>query len=980
MRNTIRKFALAISFMLVVILPALGQQNVVEEKDYVAYLFTYFQGNHISEEAVCYAVSMDGYNYWALNGNKPVIDSKVISSTGGVRDPHILRCQDGKTFYMVLTDMVSANGWDSNRAMVLLKSTDLVNWSHSVINMQKRYDGQEKLKRVWAPQTIYDPEAGKYMVYWSMKYGDGADVIYYAYANTEFTDLEGEPKPLFVPENRKSCIDGDIVYKDGIYHLFYKTEGNGNGIKVATTRSLTSGKWSEEPDYKQQTKEAVEGAGTFKLINQDKYILMYDVYMKGGYQFTETTDLKNFKAIDSEVKMNFHPRHGTIIPITRDELVRITDKWGKPAELGVLPNNLAVLPLVAQHVTVSGPDGKLLLTVTCPDGGEATYSITYNGKQMLESSPLGLQTNVGDFAKAMKMTGHQERKLDSVYEQTRIKASRVHYLANELVCNFVNEKGQKVDVTFRVSNNDVAFRYTLPKQGERGSVTVNSEKTGFRFPSKTTTFLTPQSDAMIGWKRTKPSYEEEYKADAPMDVRSQYGHGYTFPCLYHVGEDGWVLVSETGVSSRYCASRLSDATEGNLYTLTFPMPEENNGNGTIAPAFALPGSTPWRTITVGETLKPIVETTVMWDVVEPLYETEHDYRMGRGTWSWILWQDGSINYDDQVRYVDLAAAMGYEYVLIDNWWNTNIGHERMATLIDYAQSKGVDVFLWYSSSGYWNDIEQGPTNLMDNPIARKREMKWMQKLGVKGIKVDFFGGDKQETIRLYEAILSDADDHGLMVIFHGCTVPRGWERMYPNYVGSEAVLASENLIFNQHFCDEEAFNACLHPFIRNTIGCMEFGGTFLNKRLNRGNNGGTTRRTTDVFQLATAVLFQNPIQNYALAPNNLMDAPQVCLDFMKKVPTTWDEIRFIDGYPGKYVVIARRHDQQWYVVAVNGTKEVLKLKLELPMLAGQTVDSYSDDKQFQPQLKNMKLKADGKLQLTLQPEGGAVLVTSSNVH
>lgn len=343
MRSTFKSIAVAISLIFSVVLSAFSQQKEVQEKDYVAYLFTYFTGNHISEEAVCYAVSMDGYSYWALNGGKPVLDSKVISSTGGVRDPHILRGEDGKTFYMVLTDMVSANGWDSNRAMVLLKSNDLVNWTHTVINMQKKYEGQESLKRVWAPQTIFDPEAGKYMVYWSMQYAGGPDIIYYAYANDDFTDLEGEPKVLFLPENRKSCIDGDIVYKDGVFHLFYKTEGHGNGIKVATTRSLTSGQWTEEPDYKQQTTDAVEGAGTFKLIGQDKYILMYDVYMKGRYQFTETTDLKNFKVIDNDVKMNFHPRHGTIIPITRDELLRITEKWGKPVELGQLPNN-PVLP------------------------------------------------------------------------------------------------------------------------------------------------------------------------------------------------------------------------------------------------------------------------------------------------------------------------------------------------------------------------------------------------------------------------------------------------------------------------------------------------------------------------------------------------------------------------------------------------------------------------------------------------------------
>lgn len=631
-------------------------------------------------------------------------------------------------------------------------------------------------------------------------------------------------------------------------------------------------------------------------------------------------------------------------------------------------------PLAAQSVSVNGPDGKLQLTVSCPSAnGEVSYAVTYNGKQMLESSPLGMETNVGDFYRGLQLKEHKVTALDTVYEQSRIKASRIHYWANELLCSFVNGEGKNVQITFRVSNNDVAFRYTLPREQGKGSVTVNSERTGFRFPSQTTTFLCPQSDAMIGWKRTKPSYEEEYKADAPMNERSGYGHGYTFPCLFKVGDDGWVLLSETGVDSRYCGSRLSDWDNG-VYRIAFPMPEENNGNGTVSPAFSLPGSTPWRTVTVGETLKPIVETTVPWDVVEPRYTTTHDYKPGRGTWSWILWQDGSINYDDQVRYVDLAAAMGYEYVLIDNWWDNNIGRDRMEQFIKYARSKGVEVFLWYSSSGYWNDIEQSPVNRMDNSIARKQEMRWLQSLGVKGIKVDFFGGDKQETLRLYEEILSDADDHGLMVIFHGCTLPSGWERMYPNYVGSEAVLASENLVFSQHFCDNEAFNATLHPFIRNAVGCMEFGGVFLNKRLNRSNDGGTIRRTTDIFQLATAVLFQNPIQNFALAPNNLTDAPQICLDFMKQVPTTWDETRFIDGYPGRYIVLARRHGNTWYIAAVNATAEPLKLKLDLPVLAGQEVSLYSDDKKMQPQLKLQKIKTDGSLQLTVQPQGGAVIV------
>lgn len=315
----------------------------VVEKDCSAYLFTYFTGNRIEEEAICFAVSEDGFNYYALNENKPVIDSKQISSTGGVRDPHILRGEDGRTFYMVVTDMVSAKGWDSNRAMVLLKSTDLVNWSSSIVNIQTKYSGQEDLLRVWAPQTIYDRDKGKYMIYWSMLYKGGVDIIYYAYANDDFTDIEGEPKPLFLPSSGKSCIDGDIVYKDGIYHLFYKTEGHGNGIKKATTTSLTSGEWREYNDYKQQTQEAVEGAGVFKLINTDTYILMYDVYMKGRYQFTQSTDLDQFKVIDNSISMDFHPRHGTVIPITRKELKRLTDRWGKPEALRMETSNNPIL-------------------------------------------------------------------------------------------------------------------------------------------------------------------------------------------------------------------------------------------------------------------------------------------------------------------------------------------------------------------------------------------------------------------------------------------------------------------------------------------------------------------------------------------------------------------------------------------------------------------------------------------------------------
>lgn len=635
---------------------------------------------------------------------------------------------------------------------------------------------------------------------------------------------------------------------------------------------------------------------------------------------------------------------------------------------------MACSQMWAQKTSVYGPDSLLKVDVTI-DGGRPSYSVTYNGKVFLEPSPLGFVADVGDFSRDMTLSGSKTRSINENYTLDRIKKSAVTYTANELKVSLANKENKTVNVTFRVSNNDIAFRYEMPRYGETGSIVINNETTGFNLPAQTTTFLTPQSDAMIGWKRTKPSYEEEYAADAPLTARSKFGHGFTFPCLFHIGNDGWVLISETGVDSRYCASHLNDATAEGVFTIAFPMPEENNGNGTVAPGMALPGATPWRTITVGETLKPIVETTIPWDVVQPRFTSEHKYKYGRGTWSWIMWQDGSANYDDQVTYIDLAASLGYEHILIDAWWDKNIGREKMTELVNYAKSKNVDVMLWYSSSGYWNDIEQSPTGIMDNPIARKREMKWMQEIGVKGIKVDFFGGDKQETMRLYEAILSDADDYGLTVIFHGCTLPRGWERMYPNYVGSEAVLASENLIFSQHANDNEAFNACLHPFIRNTVGCMEFGGTLLNKRLNRTNDGGCVRKTTDVFQIATAVLFQNPVQNFAIAPNNLTDAPEEIINFMKDVPTTWDETAFIDGYPGKYCVLARRHGDKWYIAGINATKEPLKLKLDLNMInKGDKATIYYDDSKRRATMKHIDIKNPNNTPVTIQPEGGFVLI------
>ncbi len=625
-------------------------------------------------------------------------------------------------------------------------------------------------------------------------------------------------------------------------------------------------------------------------------------------------------------------------------------------------------------VMTQSPDGRLVVA-TYVDGGRPTYAVTYDGRTVIEPSRLGIVADFGDLTTGMTMDSIAEMRWEDAYTLDKIKKSDVSFEANRTLVWFSNKQGLRLCAEVAVEDNSIGIRYQIPRQGETGSVRVMSEATEFRFPQGTTTFLTPQSEAMIGWKRTKPSYEEEYDLDAPMDRVSKFGKGFTFPCLFKVdGGKAWALLSETGVTGRYCASHLSDYADG-AYKIAYPMPEENNGNGTAEPAMSLPGETPWRTISVGSDLGTVAEQTITWDLVSPQYATNWKPAYGKGTWSWILWQDGSINKDDQKTYIDFAKELGFSYVLVDNWWDTNIGRDGVEELVRYGKQKGVDIVMWYSSSGYWNDIVQGPTNIMDRGITRKKEMRWLKRIGVKGIKVDFLGGDKQETMRLYEDILSDAADAGLFVIFHGATMPRGWERMYPNYVGSEAVLASENLIFDQHHCDIEAMSATLHPFIRNAAGCMEYGGSFLNRHMSKDNKSGNKRLTSQVFSLATAVLFQNPMQFFALAPNNLEDAPKECLDFLREVPTTWDETKILGGYPGKYVVLARRSGDTWYVAAVNGTDKVIDINITLPFETDGTISLYEDGKSIEEVRLTNETKAQMvKKRLSVKPNGGLVMV------
>ena len=612
--------------------------------------------------------------------------------------------------------------------------------------------------------------------------------------------------------------------------------------------------------------------------------------------------------------------------------------------------------------------------------GRPTYNVLLNGTEFILPSPLGLVTDYGDFTQGMALQGASApEEVRIAYELPNIKKSRVEKAMTRRVFTLAKDSVPVLDVEFMVADNDAGFRYNIRPHADVRSARVLREASAFRVPEESTTFMCPQSKPMGGFARTSPSYETPYVCDGDVGANG-WGEGYTFPCLFRT-PSGWLLLSETGVDGSYCGSRLLGG-DSTLYTIGFPQPGEMNGLGSVAPGISLPARTPWRTITAGATLAPVVETTVATDLVEPVSAREHPFVPGKGTWSWIMKMDQGTTFDVQKQYIDFAAEMGYSSVLIDALWDTQIGRDGIARLARYGKDKGVALYLWYNSNGRWNDAPQGPRGFMDSARARRSEMDWMRSLGVRGIKVDFFGGDKQEMMQLYEDILRDAADYGLQVIFHGCTLPRGWERMFPAYASSEAVLASENMHFGQGACDAEAFNACMHPFVRNAVGSMDFGGSALNSYYNADNTPGrgSRRVTSDVFALATSVLFQSAVQHFALAPNNLTDAPAWAIGFMKEVPSAWDDIRFIDGYPGSYVVIARRCGTTWYVAGVNAGPDPGTPTLDLFGIIGPRAAArlYSDDQSLHGGVRDARTDRRGCLKVTIPVGGGMVAVAPSH--
>jgi alpha-glucosidase len=618
---------------------------------------------------------------------------------------------------------------------------------------------------------------------------------------------------------------------------------------------------------------------------------------------------------------------------------------------------------------LESPDRRLAVEFGLTDAGAPVYVIRRDGAPVLRESHLGLVLDDADFTKDLRLQAASPvERVHDRYELLTAKRRVNTYDANRQVFHLQTAAGRPLDLIFQVSNDGVAFRYFFP---DHDAIVrrLSAEATSFHFLAGTRAWLQPMSVAKTGWEHVNPCYEEYYEKDIAAGTPAPTGAGWVYPALFRSG-DTWLLVSESSLPRNYCGTRLApDSPDGN-YTVGFPDPREIFPGGPVNPESTLPWLTPWRLIVVGS-LKTIAESTLGTDLADPATAPAGpEVQPGKASWSWPLLGDGSANYDEQKRFIDYAAAMGWRYTLIDAHWDRQIGYDRVKELIDYAAAKGVKILLWYNSAGSWCTAPQTPRSMLLTHESRVQEFTRLKAMGVAGLKIDFFGGDGQSMIGYYHDLLEDAAPFGFLMNFHGATLPRGWQRTYPHLMTMEAIKGLEFVTFEQKNADEEPAHATMLPFTRNVFDPMDFTPVVLD-RINR-----IERRTTSAFELALSVVFTSGIQHYAEIPAGMAKAPDYVQDFLKHVPAVWDDVRFLAGEPGKFVALARLGDGRWFAAGLNGETAARTLTLDLVGLSSKhsgtlITDGAPGNLSFRRE--TVAIGADQKLTVMLPPHGGFVL-------
>ena len=625
---------------------------------------------------------------------------------------------------------------------------------------------------------------------------------------------------------------------------------------------------------------------------------------------------------------------------------------------------------VVKHTTVISPDKKITVDVSLNNNKQLVYAIQYAGKKVLESSTLGIVREDADFSNGLQwLSVTDPAVVKDSYKILTAKRSAITYVANKKIITVQNTNGDAMQVIFQVSNDGVAFRYVFP-QISTAVKKITAEATSFHFIEGTKAWLQPKTEAQSGWEHSNPSYEAHYMMDIKTGTPSPGKNGWVYPALFKY-DNVWMLLTEAALGRTYCGTSLQQYAENNEYKINFPEEAEKFTDGALLPESTLPWQTPWRIMAIGS-LKTIAESTLGTDLALPAIKVDSSFiKPGRASWSWIMSKDNFIVYDEQKKYIDYAADMHWEYCLIDAAWDKKIGYDKIKELAAYAAKKNVGIILWYNSAGGWNTVKYTPKDKLLTHESRVQEFALLQQMGIKGIKADFFAGDGQSMINYYQDILEDAATYHLLVNFHGATLPRGWQRTYPNLMTTEAIYGYEMITFNQKDADVAAPHMVMSAFARNAFDPMDFTPVSLYKipRIER--------RTSTSFELATSVIFLSGIQHYVEGPEGMAQMPDAVKTFMQQVPVSWDEVKFIDGYPGKYYAVARRSGAKWYVAAINADSTAKQVSINtLPFIKPFKTGTlfYTNPSDNTIAVDKLTVYANQQKTITIQPNHGFVIV------
>ncbi|HRS52247.1 MAG TPA: glycoside hydrolase family 97 catalytic domain-containing protein [Candidatus Marinimicrobia bacterium] len=639
----------------------------------------------------------------------------------------------------------------------------------------------------------------------------------------------------------------------------------------------------------------------------------------------------------------------------------------------LLPFYFLILSCTNMYATekyeIKSPDAKITVNFWLLPSGEPVYSVNHSGQTVILPSKLGIVRSDENFATGLKIDSASAVKLISD-QYTLLHGKRINcsYTGNRRVFYLSNANAKPVEIIFQISNDGVAFRYYFPEKSEK-IVKIYKELSSYHFDRSAKAFLQPCADARTGWCFSQPSYEEFYNMEISVGTPSPYQAGWVLPALFNYG-NFWISITETAVDTNYCGSRLSQFSPDGEYSVQFPQPQETRSYEPALPESSLPWYTPWRVIVIANNLAGLVESTLETDLANPAkYDVSAWLKPGIASWSWVILKDDSTEYFTQKRFIDFAASMKWQYCLIDAYWDTKIGYEKIKELADYARTKNVKIILWYNSAGDWNTTSLTPRDKLLTKKLRQKEFQRLKDMGISGIKVDFFGGDGQSMMKYYIDILKDAADYNLAVNFHGSTSPRSWYRTYPNLVSMEAIRGEEYVTFTQEDADHQPSHCTVIPFTRNLFDPMDF------TPVNFSGIPNIQRRTTNGFEIALSVIFTSGIQHIAETPSGMAKQPDFVKEYMSSLPQHWDDVKFIDGYPGKFVVIARKAADKWYIAGINGEKTERTLTLNIPFINKTARGTLITDAENANELVRTNIKISRSFNIKMKPNGGFVIVT-----